>query len=183
MVGSIFPTDWFQRRDTPRRRGSLASRPRSPLVDSNLISGPLGPSWGCHHCLAPHVPTPLVLRLSGGPCPRLSWRAQPKVFWPDYCLQLGHRCGQASRSDPISTWSLSGNRLTPWPAPEPTYSAAVPDASPESYLLPTRPPRRLALYASVTPRSPSPPPSVPHLISDLYSALTLGLAVGERSGA
>ena len=46
-----------------------------PLVVSNLISGPLGPSGGRHHCLAPRVLTPLVLRLYGGPCPLLPWRA------------------------------------------------------------------------------------------------------------
>ena len=88
MVGSIVPTDWFL------RPGAAGVSAVFPLVDSNLISGPLGPSWGCHHCLAARVTTPLVLRLSGGPCPCLSWRAQPNVFWPDYSLRLGLRCGR-----------------------------------------------------------------------------------------
>ena len=34
---------------------------------------------GCHHCLAPRVLPSRVPRLSGGLCPRSSWRAQPRV--------------------------------------------------------------------------------------------------------
>ena len=78
---------------------------------SLALSTPLG---GCHHCLAPRILPPLVTRPSGGPCPRPSWRAQPHVSRLDYCLVAEPPVwSEASRSDPILTRSLSGNRLTP----------------------------------------------------------------------
>ena len=69
---------------------------------------------GCHHCFAPRVLPPRVPRPSGGPCPRPSWRVWPHVSRLDYCQVAEPPVwSEASRSDPILTWSLSGKCLTP----------------------------------------------------------------------
>ena len=109
----------------------------------------------CHHCLAPRALPPRVPRPSGGSCPRPSWRVWPHVSRLDYCLVAEPPVwSEASRSDPILTRSLSGNRLTPCGS----------GSSPEFYLLPTRPRRRPASYASDTLPDVT-PPSGPRLIS------------------
>ena len=66
-----------------------------------------------------------------------------------------------------------------------TYLAPVPDASPESYLLPPRPPRRPAPYASGTLPGVT-PPSGPRLISVCIqpsprARLSVGVAERDES--
>ena len=65
MVWSIVSTDWILRRDTLRRRGSPAPPPCFLFfVDSNRISGPLGPSWR-----PPPLPGACYLdKVQGFPC-------------------------------------------------------------------------------------------------------------------
>ena len=79
-----------------------------PPVVSSLISGSLGPSGGHHHSLAPHVLTPLGLRLASGPCPGLPLWAQPDVFWSDHRPRLGHLCGRRPRAPTPSRLGLIG---------------------------------------------------------------------------
>ena len=124
---------------------------------------------GCHHHSAPRVLPPRVPRPPGSSCPRLSCRVWPHVSRLDYCLVAEPPVwSEASRSDLILTRSLSGDRLAPCGSADSILCEPVPcsppDSSPESYLLPNRPARLPAPYASDT--SPGVTPlSGPRLIS------------------
>ena len=116
MGWSIASTDLIARRAPPPGLAGASVPP--PFSLSLLIptlslarSARLG---GCHHYSAPRVLPPWVPIPPGGSCPCLSWRVRPHVSRLDYCLVAEPPVwSEASRSDPILTWSLSGNRLTP----------------------------------------------------------------------
>ena len=99
MVGSIVSTDWFLPWDAPRRG---ASRPRLGRVPPLLIlTLSLARSARPGAATTAWRPTSQHLWFSdslAARAPCLSWRAQPNVFWLDYCLRLGHRCGRRPRS-------------------------------------------------------------------------------------
>ena len=104
MVWSIVPTDWILRQDTPRRRGSPPPPPCFLFfVDSNLISGPLGPSWRL-----PPLPGAPRSATSGS---QTFWRPVPSSF-------LVGRCGRKPRAPtPYCLGPYQGTVSHPGPAP------------------------------------------------------------------